>query len=144
MTSSPIWRLAPGQRLLHRCWDGECVLYNDLSGDTHLLDEFALALLQQLQAQPQSAVQLADCFDVDADGAPQPRLREFTVEGLFEVGLQEHDGVLVLAHIDDVRSLAAGDSRAEGLRLRFDDALAAPQLARRAVGTLPPGLQLRD
>lgn len=72
MTSSPIWRLAPGQRLLHRCWDGECVLYNDLSGDTHLLDEFALALLQQLQAQPQSAEQLADCFDVDADGAPQP------------------------------------------------------------------------
>jgi lipoprotein-releasing system permease protein len=81
---------------------------------------------------------------VGADGAPQPRLREFTVEGIFEVGLQEHDGVLVLAHIDDVRSLAAGDARAEGLRLRFDDALAAPQLARRAVGTLPPGLQLRD
>ena len=69
MTSSPIWRLAPGQRLLHRCWDGECVLYNDLSGDTHLLDEFALALLQQLQAEPQPAALLAASFGFEAESA---------------------------------------------------------------------------
>lgn len=81
---------------------------------------------------------------VGADGAPQPRLREFTVAGLFEVGLQEHDGVLALAHFEDVRTLAGGDPGAEGLRLRFDDAMAAPALARRAVGALPAGLQLRD
>lgn len=65
MTPSPIWRLVPGQRLQYRCWDGECVLYNDLSGDTHLLDEFALALLEQLQAAPQAAAQLASAFDLD-------------------------------------------------------------------------------
>ncbi|MDB5793041.1 MAG: HPr-rel-A system PqqD family peptide chaperone [Massilia sp.] len=46
------WRLAPGQHLLHRCWDGECVLYNDLTGDTHLVDEFALELLEMLRAAP--------------------------------------------------------------------------------------------
>jgi lipoprotein-releasing system permease protein len=96
-----------------------------------------------LGVQPGDAVTLL-VPGVGADGAPQPRLREFTVEGLFEVGLQEHDGVLALAHLDDVRGLAGGDPRAEGLRLRFDDALAAPELARRAVGVLPPGLQLRD
>ena len=72
MTSSPIWRLAPGQRLLHRCWDGECVLYNDLSGDTHLLDEFALALLQQVQAEPQPAALLAASFGVEAGSVPVP------------------------------------------------------------------------
>lgn len=66
MTSLPIWRLAPGQRLQYRCWDGECVLYNDLSGDTHLLDEFALALLEQLKAGPQAAAQLATAFEFDA------------------------------------------------------------------------------
>jgi PqqD family protein of HPr-rel-A system len=65
MTPSSTWRLAPGQRLQYRCWDGECVLYNDLSGDTHLLDEFALALLAQLQAAPRSADQLAAAFDLD-------------------------------------------------------------------------------
>jgi len=67
MTSSPTWRLTRGQRLLRQCWDGECVLYNDLSGDTHLLDEFALALLEQLQAAPQSTAQLAASFQVDPD-----------------------------------------------------------------------------
>ncbi|MGJ9418441.1 HPr-rel-A system PqqD family peptide chaperone [Massilia sp. CMS3.1] len=70
MTNSPIWRLAPGQRLLHRCWDGECVLYNDLSGDTHLLDEFALALLHHLQAGPQPASRLAAHFEFDFDADP--------------------------------------------------------------------------
>lgn len=69
MTSLPIWRLAPGQRLQYRCWDGECVLYNDLSGDTHLLDEFALALLEQLEAGPQAAAQLAAVFELDAQEA---------------------------------------------------------------------------
>jgi PqqD family protein of HPr-rel-A system len=71
MIPSPIWRLAPGQRLQYRCWDGECVLYNDLSGDTHLLDELALALLAQLQATPRSAEQLAAAFDLDSDPAAE-------------------------------------------------------------------------
>lgn len=61
MRSSPIWRLAPGQRLVHRCHDGECVLFNDLSGDTHLLDEPTLGLLQALGEAPQSASSLAGC-----------------------------------------------------------------------------------
>ena len=30
------WRIVPGQALLHRGWDGACVLYNDLSGDTQV------------------------------------------------------------------------------------------------------------
>lgn len=59
MRSSPIWRLAPGQRLVHRCHDGECVLFNDLSGDTHLVDELTLGLLQALGEAPQSAGELA-------------------------------------------------------------------------------------
>lgn len=66
MRSSPIWRLAPGQRLVHRCHDGECVLFNDLSGDTHLLDDLTLGLLQALGEAPQSASALAD-GDPDPD-----------------------------------------------------------------------------
>lgn len=63
MHSSPIWRLAPGQRLVHRCHGGECVLFNDLSGDTHLLDESTLDLLQSLAEAPQSAADLAGADD---------------------------------------------------------------------------------
>lgn len=39
------WRLVPGQALLHRSWDGAVVLYNDLSGDSHLLTDEAMDLL---------------------------------------------------------------------------------------------------
>ena len=66
MRSPPIWRLVPGQRLVHRCHDGECVLFNDLTGDTHLLDESALALLEALRQAPQSAADLAGL-----DGLPE-------------------------------------------------------------------------
>jgi PqqD family protein of HPr-rel-A system len=92
MTSSPIWRLAPGQRLLHRCWDGECVLYNDLSGDTHLLDEAALALLQHLQAAPQAAAQLVAAFDVEpatAAEAGNASLPELHDDALFDTMLAD-------------------------------------------------------
>jgi PqqD family protein of HPr-rel-A system len=64
-----IWCLAPGQRLLHRCWEDECVIYNDLSGDTHLLDEFTWELLRLLQAAPQTTPTLAEALGLDiADG----------------------------------------------------------------------------
>src|ERR1700728_1556972 len=36
---------------------------------------------------------------VAPDGTPEPRLRELTVAGVFEVGLQEHDGTLVFAQV---------------------------------------------
>jgi lipoprotein-releasing system permease protein len=81
---------------------------------------------------------------VTADGAPQPRLREFTVSGLFEIGLQDHDGVLAFAHIDDVRQLTANDPRAAGVHLKLRDALAAPEFARRLRVVLPAGLEVRD
>ena len=53
------WRLAPGQVLRHREWQGEVVLYNDLSGDTHLFDASALHLLQILRNGPATSDALA-------------------------------------------------------------------------------------
>jgi lipoprotein-releasing system permease protein len=57
------------------------------------------------------------------DGIPEPRLREFTVAGVFQAGLEDHDDTLVLAQIDDVRAFAPRAQGASGLRLRFSDAL---------------------
>lgn len=54
------WRIVPGQVLRHRCWDGTAVLYNDLSGATHQLDEAALALLLDLRDGLLAAADLAD------------------------------------------------------------------------------------
>jgi PqqD family protein of HPr-rel-A system len=59
-----MWQLSPGQKLRQWQWQYECVLYNDLSGDTHLLGSSALALLTALQAQPASTACLARALDV--------------------------------------------------------------------------------
>ncbi len=80
---------------------------------------------------------------VSAGGAPTPKLREFTVAGIFEVGLQDHDGTLVFANLQDVRALGAG-SVDEGLRVRVADVLAAPAVAARLRRQLPPGFAVTD
>lgn len=43
------WCIVPGQSLRSRSWDGQSVLYNEVSGATHLLDEPTLALLHALR-----------------------------------------------------------------------------------------------
>jgi PqqD family protein of HPr-rel-A system len=64
-----VWRLTPGQALLRYGWDGEYVLYNDLSGDTHLLTATACTLLDRLQAAPANPTALALACAVDAGTA---------------------------------------------------------------------------
>jgi len=72
-----------------------------------------------------------------------PRLRDFHVVGIFEVGLQEHDSVLALVNLQDAEALRGLDGPT-GIRLKFYDVLKAPELARIAVARLAPGLQVRD
>jgi len=78
-----------------------------------------------------------------AGGAIVPRLQNFEVVGIFEVGLQEHDSVLALINLADAEALR-GIAGPTGLRLKFRDVLQAPQLARAALARLPPGLAERD
>src|SRR5277367_4119373 len=72
-----------------------------------------------------------------------PRLRDFTVSGVFEVGLQEHDSVLALINLQDAEALRGLDGPT-GIRLKFYDVLKAPELARIAAARLAPGLRVRD
>ena len=72
-----------------------------------------------------------------------PRLRDFHVAGIFEVGLQEHDSVLALVNLEDAEAFRSLDGPT-GIRLKFYDVLKAPQLARTAAARLAPGLHVRD
>ena len=81
---------------------------------------------------------------VGADGTPAPKLREFSVAGVFEVGLQDHDATLVFAHLDDVRALGPPGTVSEGLRVRLQDVLEAPAVAARLRALLPGGLEVSD
>ncbi len=59
-------------------------------------------------------------------GDIRPRVRRFTVSGIFEAGLQEHDGSLALVNIDDAATLAGLGDSVSGIRLQFDDVFGAP------------------
>jgi lipoprotein-releasing system permease protein len=72
-----------------------------------------------------------------------PRLENFQVAGIFEVGLEEQDSVLALINLKDAEALRGLDGPT-GIRLRFTDVLEAPQLARQAAARLPAGLTVRD
>jgi lipoprotein-releasing system permease protein len=56
----------------------------------------------------------------------KPRIQNFIVSGVFEVGAQEHDNVLALIHLQDASGLAGTHGMPNGLRLKFDDIFAAP------------------
>ncbi|HVC01533.1 MAG TPA: lipoprotein-releasing ABC transporter permease subunit [Steroidobacteraceae bacterium] len=71
-----------------------------------------------------------------------PRLQQFQVVGTFEVGLQEHDSVLALIDLQDAEALRDLHGPT-GIRLKFDDVLDSPALARAAARRVP-GLTARD
>ncbi|MGO9514363.1 MAG: lipoprotein-releasing ABC transporter permease subunit [Steroidobacteraceae bacterium] len=100
-------------------------------------------LAYQLQVGAGDTVTVMTAGSAAAGGGMVPRLQEFQVVGIFEVGLQEHDSVLALVNLQDAEAFR-GLSGPTGIRLRFDDVLKAPELARKAASRLPPGLELRD
>jgi lipoprotein-releasing system permease protein len=100
-------------------------------------------LAYQLQAGVGDAVTVMAPGGTAAGGGIVPRLQQFEVVGIFEVGLQEHDSVLALVNLQDAEAFR-GLSGPTGIRLKFNDVLKAPELARIAASRLPPGFTLRD
>lgn len=67
-----------------------------------------------------------------------PRLKQFTVAGLFEVGMYEYDSGLALVNLADAQKLYQMGTQVSGLRLKLDDLFAARGVARemmRGLGT---------
>ena len=63
------------------------------------------------------------------DGSLDPVLERFVLRGVFEIGLQDHDGVLALVHREDLASVKGMGSAVDAVRFRADDVLAAPRIA---------------
>ena len=101
-------------------------------------------LAYQLQVGPGDTVVVMIPGNSERNGGGfTPRLQEFEVVGTFEVGLQEHDSVLALINLSDAEALR-GLSGPTGIRLKFDDVLKAPDLARLAAARLDAKMQVRD
>jgi len=77
------------------------------------------------------------------DGELNPKMRMFTVAGIFEVGLQDHDSVLALANLNDLAALKESTG-ATAVRLKYRDVYAAPKITAMAVSALGPGYTGRD
>lgn len=65
-----------------------------------------------------------------------PRIKRFTVAGVFESGHYEYDSALVLINMADARKLFKLGENVTGLRLKLDDVYNAPLISRQIAADL--------
>ena len=73
-----------------------------------------------------------------------PRLRRFTVAGLFRSGMYEIDATLAVVHIGDAARLLRLGQNVSGLRLAVKDPYEAPTAVREVARALGGGLYVED
>lgn len=72
-----------------------------------------------------------------------PRMRQFTVNGIFSSGYYEYDASLAFINYEDAAKVFR-DSGTSGVRLRIADMQQAPQVARDLGKELPPFVHAQD
>jgi len=73
-----------------------------------------------------------------------PRLRQFTVVGIFSVDHFEYDSGLALMHIEDAQKLFRIEGAVTGVRLKLKDLFRATQVAYELSAQLGPGVFVSD
>ncbi len=73
-----------------------------------------------------------------------PRLRRFTVSGIFEVKHGQYDTQLAVVNVEDAARLFQLDGGITGLRLKLDDMFLAPAVGRELAADLPGSYWVRD
>ena len=74
-----------------------------------------------------------------------PRLKRFTISGIFEAGHFEYDSSLVLIHIADAQKLyRMKGGQVSGVRLKLHDLFQAPQVARELAPVISSNTYISD
>jgi lipoprotein-releasing system permease protein len=73
-----------------------------------------------------------------------PRMRRFTVSGIFSSGMYEYDRGLALVNLHDAARLYRTGDRVTGLRLELDEPYAAPRIVREVALALGGGFYVSD
>jgi lipoprotein-releasing system permease protein len=73
-----------------------------------------------------------------------PRLKQFTVVGVFEAGIADADAALALVNMQDAQTLYQLGSDVTGVRLKLDDIFLARQVARELMSDLPQDIFASD
>jgi lipoprotein-releasing system permease protein len=74
-----------------------------------------------------------------------PRLKQFTITGIFEAGHFEYDSGLVLIHLADAQKLyRMENNEVSGVRLKLHDLFLAPQVAQELVPMIAEDVHISD
>ncbi len=73
-----------------------------------------------------------------------PRLKQFKVVGIFEVGMFEYDSGLALINLEDAQRLYQMGDRVSGVRLKLEDLFQSREVARELSKTLGPDFYISD
>lgn len=73
-----------------------------------------------------------------------PRLKRFTVVGIFQVGMYEYDRNMAMIHLDDAGKLFRLEPAVSGLRLKLDDLFNAPIITQSMADALGDGYRVSD
>ena len=73
-----------------------------------------------------------------------PRMRRFTIVGVFQVGMYEYDRNMALINIDDAAKLFRMDAAVSGLRIKLDDLFNAPKINHTLATALADEYQVSD
>jgi lipoprotein-releasing system permease protein len=73
-----------------------------------------------------------------------PRLKSFTVVGIFEAGMYEYDSALAYIHLADAQKLFRLGDAVSGVRLKLADLFRAPQVAYDLARALGPEFGVSD
>jgi len=80
----------------------------------------------------------------DREHGLQSRLWQFTVAGIFELGVKDHDGTRAFVSLADAAAIGGLGSRVGGLRITTTDIFAAPQIIHAWAARHGSGLVVRD
>lgn len=73
-----------------------------------------------------------------------PRLKQFKVVGIFQIGMYEYDSGLALINLQDAQKLFRTADRVSGLRLKIDNLYRAPEVSRQLAQSLDGDYYIRD
>jgi PqqD family protein of HPr-rel-A system len=85
------WQLRAGQQLRMLAGNDESVVYNDRSGETHLLSAIAVSMLNQLKKTPATFSSISTCLASEWEFESDEELRQ-TIHGM----LAELDGLSLI------------------------------------------------
>ncbi len=73
-----------------------------------------------------------------------PRIKQFHVVGIFQVGMYEYDAGLALIHLEDAAKLYRMGDQVSGIRLKLDDLFQADRVSRQLTNVLGPNVYVSD